>query len=205
MSATPPPVPYATAARELLRNTLFDAARRELASRDWSGITMADIAATAGVSRQTLYNEFGSRAEFAQALAIREAGLFLDAVDETLSAHPGHPRGALKATFELFLTAAAENSIVRAIVVGEGAEELLAMFTTQGGTLVEQASTRLTELLRRSWPQIDGADAELLSDCIVRLAISHAALPKATPAQAAADVATLLGPYVDALIERATA
>ena len=33
---------------------------------------MADVAAAGGVSRQTLYNEFGTRDEFAQAFVIRE-------------------------------------------------------------------------------------------------------------------------------------
>jgi len=47
--------PYAVAARELLRSTLFEAARHELARRRWNEVTMAEIAVTAGVSRQTLY------------------------------------------------------------------------------------------------------------------------------------------------------
>ena len=55
------PTPYAVAARALLRDTLLDAARRELEQRAWSEVTMADIALAAGVSRQTLYKEFGSR------------------------------------------------------------------------------------------------------------------------------------------------
>ena len=53
--------PYQEAARELLRQTVFDAARDQLAVQTWSEITMADIATGAGVSRQTLYNEFGNR------------------------------------------------------------------------------------------------------------------------------------------------
>ena len=61
------------AARELLRNTLLDAACRELEAQQWADITMADIAVAAGVSRQTLYKEFGSREEFAQVLVLREA------------------------------------------------------------------------------------------------------------------------------------
>ena len=59
--------PYAVAARELLRNTVFEAARHELSTRRWNEVTMADVAAAAGVSRQTLYKEFGSRDEFARA------------------------------------------------------------------------------------------------------------------------------------------
>ena len=58
MSAAPQRVPYSVAARELLRNTLLDAACHELQSRRWAEITMADIALAAGVSRQTLYKEF---------------------------------------------------------------------------------------------------------------------------------------------------
>ena len=73
MSTTPQRVPYSVAARELLRNTLLDAACHELQSRHWADITMADIAVAAGVSRQTLYKEFGSREEFAQVLVMREA------------------------------------------------------------------------------------------------------------------------------------
>ena len=97
-SAAEPQVPYAVAARDLLRNTLLDGARRELASRPWSEVTMSDIAGAAGVSRQTVYNEFGSRAEFSQELVLREAGRFIDAVQSTIAANAEDPREALRAT-----------------------------------------------------------------------------------------------------------
>jgi AcrR family transcriptional regulator len=193
-------VPYAVAARELLRETLLDAAARELGDRDWPEITMGEIAGAAGVSRQTLYNEFGTRAEFAQALAMREAGLLLDEVEGTVSAHRDDPTTALQATFELFLTATADNPLVRAIVSGQGAEELLALFTTQGETLVGQVSGRLAQVLRESWPSAPQADAATLAEMLVRLAISHAALPKGSPAQAAGAIGALLGPYVERLV-----
>src|SRR5271166_2461590 len=80
-------VPYSVAARALLRNTLLDAACHELESRHWADITMADIAVAAGVSRQTLYKEFGSREEFAQVLVMREAERFLDAVARAVKEH----------------------------------------------------------------------------------------------------------------------
>src|SRR5688572_1846340 len=74
-------IPYATAARELLRTTLLDAARELLRDRPWNEVTMAQVAQAAGVSRQTLYNEFGSREEFAQAFVLREGDRFLAAVE----------------------------------------------------------------------------------------------------------------------------
>ena len=64
--------PYPEAARQLLRETFFGAARDQMVNRAWSEVTMAEIATAAGVSRQTLYKEFGSRAEFAQAFVIHE-------------------------------------------------------------------------------------------------------------------------------------
>jgi AcrR family transcriptional regulator len=147
MSAT---LPYSVAARapptrspQLLRNTLLDAACDELQRRRWADVTMADIALAAGVSRQTLYKEFGSREQFAQALVMREADRFLLSVEHAVTAHLDDPASALAAAFDVFLTAAAENPLVRTIVHGDGAEELLALFTTHGQPLVQRATERL--------------------------------------------------------------
>ena len=84
--------PYQEAARELLRQTLFGAARDQLQERPWSEVTMADIAAAAGVSRQTLYKEFGNRSEFGLALVIHEGERFLGEVEAAVRAHPDDPR-----------------------------------------------------------------------------------------------------------------
>jgi AcrR family transcriptional regulator len=198
--ATPERTPYSVAARELLRNTLLDAACDRLQSQRWTDVTMADIALAAGVSRQTLYKEFGSRESFAQILVLREADRFLLAVEDAVSAHLNDPASALAAAFDVFLTAAGENALVRAIVHGHGSEELIALFTTQGTPLVERAVERLTNVILASWPFVHQDDAELLSECLVRLAISYAGLPKGPASMSAASVAKLLGPYVEQLI-----
>jgi AcrR family transcriptional regulator len=197
------PLPYSVAARELLRNTLLDAAGHHLQDHRWVEITMADIALAAGVSRQTLYKEFGSREDFAQVLVMREAGRFLDAVEQAVGGHLDDPALALAAAFDVFLGAAAENPIVRTIVGGEGAEELLALFTTQGKPLVESAVERITQIMLASWPtMVEASEAELLSECLVRLAISYAALPKGPASMTASSVSTLLGPYIEQLVAR---
>jgi AcrR family transcriptional regulator len=193
-------VPYSVAARELLRNTLLDAACHEMEGKRWADITMADIASAAGVSRQTLYKEFGSREEFAQILVLREAERFLETVGDAVNAHLDQPAKAMAAAFDVFLTGAAENPMVGAIVREDGAEELLALFTTHGTPLVERAAERLTGVVVAGWPLIAREDAELLSECLVRLAISYAALPNGPTSVTAASVATLLGPYIDRLV-----
>jgi AcrR family transcriptional regulator len=191
--------PYPVAARELLRSSLLDAARDELRQRRWADVTMADVALAAGVSRQTLYKEFGSREEFAQALVLREADGLLDAVEQAMRDNRDQSALALAAAFDVYLTAAAENPLIRAVVDGDGAAELLTLLTTHGEPLLERSSQRLTALLHAGWPLMDEDDAELLSECLVRLAISYAALPKGPASMSAASVARLLGPYLESL------
>ena len=76
-------------------------------------------------------------------LVLREADRFLRAVETPSTRTSTTRRRALAAAFDVFLTAAAENPLVRTIVDGDGAEELLALFTTHGKPLVERAAERL--------------------------------------------------------------
>ena len=191
------PVPYATAARELLRTTLLDAVADQLREKPWSAVTMAEVARAAGVSRQTVYNEFGSRHELAQAFALREVDGFLATVQAAIAEHRDDPTAALAAAFETFLGAAAENPMVRAIVSGEGADDLLPLVTTQGEPVLARATERLGAFLEANWPQVGAEQAQLLAECTVRLAISYAALPSSPAGMTGASVAALLGPYVD--------
>jgi AcrR family transcriptional regulator len=191
----PTPTPYAIAARALLRDTLLDAARRELEHRAWSEVTMADIALAAGVSRQTLYKEFGSRDEFAQAFVLREADRFIAAVETALDAHLEDPIAALTAAFGLFLAAAADDPLIRAAIAGSG--EMLPFVTTQGQPLVQGAAERLSMAILARWPQAAPHDAALLAECLVRLGISYVALPVGPARMTAASIAELLGPYIE--------
>jgi AcrR family transcriptional regulator len=195
--ATPERTPYAVAARELLCDTLLDGARDLLQRRDWSDITMADIATAAGVSRQTLYSEFGSRDQFAQALFLREADRFVAEVEQAVSSNLHDPVAALAAAFDVFLTAAADNPLVRSVVASDGDGSLLPYVTTQGQPVVAQAADRLAAVISAAWPQIDTDAAGLLAECVVRLAISYAALPTGPAGITASSVATLLGPYLE--------
>ncbi|HTR89563.1 MAG TPA: TetR family transcriptional regulator [Solirubrobacteraceae bacterium] len=187
--------PYPVAARELLRETLFDAARRELAQRQWNEVTMSDIARSAGVSRQTLYKEFGSRDQFAGELVLREGDRFVVAVEGAMDAHLHEPTTALTAAFSLFLTAAAEDPLIRAAIAG--ADEMLPLVTTQGQPLMERSAERLVHAISSRWPQASPHDVTLLAECLVRLAISYATLPHGPVRTTAAGVAELLGPYIE--------
>jgi hypothetical protein len=59
---------------------------------------------------------------------------------------------------------------------------------------------RLSELILGNWPQVDPVGARLLAATLVRLAISHAVLPTDAPERTAADIARILGPFIDELL-----
>ena len=198
-TAAPARVPYAVAARALLRDTLLDGALDLLRQRTWAEITMADVAAAAGVSRQTLYSELGSRDALAQALVLREADRFVAEVEGAVEANLHDPAVAIAAAFDVFLTAAADNPLVAAVVSG-GDDSLLPYVTTQGEPVVAQATERLAAVIAAGWPRVDKQAIDLLAECVVRLAISYAALPTGPAGMTAASVATLLGPYLEQVV-----
>jgi AcrR family transcriptional regulator len=189
--------PYPQAARQLLRETLFGAARDQLEQRAWAEITMADIATVAGVSRQTLYKEFGSRAEFGQAFVIHEGEHFLDAVEAAVYEHLDDPRAAVGAALELFLRTAGEDSLIRILLSDDGTGGMLPFVTTQGMPVVQWATARLTAVIQEGWPRASEPDALLLAESLVRLAISYITAPGGPPQQTAAAAGKLLGPYID--------
>jgi AcrR family transcriptional regulator len=188
---------YAEEARALLAERLLDAATDLLADRDWASVTMADIARGAGVSRQTLYNEFGSRQEFAQAYVLREADRFLGAAEDAIAERPDDPEAALTAAFTGFLAAAADNVLVRTIVAGDPGSGLLALVTTRGALVVGAATVRLAACFAATWPQLPDREAHIAAECATRLAISHALLPIGPADRTGAAVAALVGPYLE--------
>jgi AcrR family transcriptional regulator len=105
------------------RESLLDAAYSALARRSWSTIRMVDVAAVAGVSRQTLYNEFGSKEGLARALVRREADSYLAGVERAL-ALPGDAPDLLAAIAEWTASAARGNALVRAMLTGCWSERL---------------------------------------------------------------------------------
>src|SRR5919198_2882408 len=92
------------------RESLLDAAYTALARRPWSAVRMVDVASAAGVSRQTLYNEFGSKEGLARALVRREADGYLAGVERALATH-SDARDRLTATAEWTASTARENAL----------------------------------------------------------------------------------------------
>jgi AcrR family transcriptional regulator len=189
--------PYQEAARGLLRQTIFDAARAQLGQQRWSEITMADIASSAGVSRQTLYNEFGNRNEFGFAFVIHEAERFMDDVEKAVLEHRDEPRAAITAALQHFLSAAGNDPLIRILLSDDGTGGMLPFVTTQGLPVVQWATARLTSVIEEGWPEAPEADVRTLAETLVRLAISYVTTPGESAQATAKAVAELLGPFID--------
>lgn len=192
-------VPYPTAARTLLRDTIINAVDDLARSRGWSATTMSDVAAAAGVSRQTLYNEFGSRPALVEAYITREIENLIEQATAAVRANADDARRALRIAFSLFLKLASDEPVVQLIVSDAEGGELHRMLNGLGQSL---ASERVAVLIPEVWPQVGADDARLLAESLVRLAISHALLPSQEPEHAARDVERMLGPFVDELLSQ---
>ncbi|QBJ95330.1 TetR/AcrR family transcriptional regulator [Rhodococcus sp. ABRD24] len=190
-------VPYQEAARLLLRESILGAVHDLLLERDWSKVTMTDVAAMAGISRQTLYNEFGSRQGLAEGYALRLVDRFVDAVESAVYAHVGDARAALVDGFAVYFHASAEDPLVRSLRNGAAKPDLLRIVTTDSAPLVARASERLAETFRRSWIQAPEADSSILAHGVVRIALSYVSMPPASDRDDAQELAALLAPYVD--------
>ena len=179
----------------LTREALLDAAAHAALTVGWSSARMADVARAAGVSRQTLYAEFGSKDGLAQALALREAQRYMDGAEAARAGHEGSPAEAVAAATEWTLTAAADNPLLKAVLTGSaegGASDLLPFLTTRGEAILAAASERSAAYLSSHWPHLPARDVRLAADAVTRLTISHLVQPGGRPDRVAADIARLV-------------
>ncbi|MDO9353401.1 MAG: TetR family transcriptional regulator [Solirubrobacteraceae bacterium] len=193
------------AARQATRTTLLEAARELLRERRWNDITMSDVSTAVGVSRQTLYNEFGSRKGFVQAYLLYDADRILSAVDHAIETAGPEPAITIEHAFLVFLETIAEDPLAVTVLSGEDPDGLLALVTTRGGPVLQIAAYRLAAAIGAKWPNAMPADVQLLAEQLVRLAISHAALPDdGDTAATAKSIAALLTPFAELALLRAS-
>ena len=194
-------MPYAEASRTLLRESVLDAMRDLLLTRDWSAITLSNVASAAGISRQTIYNEFGSRQGLAQGYALRLADRLVDTVHAALDANVGNIYEALLQGFRQFFAESAADPLVISLLTGVAKPDLLQLITTDSAPIITRASQRLVVAFDQTWVAISDEDAGVISRAIVRLCLSYVSMPPesdlADGADVAADLARLMAPFVE--------
>lgn len=182
-----------------LRQQIVDAAVALTASSGWSSVTMARLADLVGVSRQTVYNEVGSKASLAEAIVLDELGSFLAVVERAFDQHPDDlPRSVHRATREV-LERAHESALLRAIVSAThgGDTELLPPLTTQARSLLDTAKTVMADRLAPFAGSLEPQQLAAAVDAIVRVVLSHVMQPSDTPAATADGITWLTGRLLD--------
>src|SRR5246127_3911574 len=136
-------MPYAEASRVLLRDSVLDAMRDLLLTRDWSAITLWDVARATGISRQTIYNEFGSRQGLGAGVRLRLADRLVDTIKDTIEANVGDIHAALLQGFRRFFAESAADPLVISLLTGVAKPDLLQLITTDSAPIITRASARL--------------------------------------------------------------
>jgi AcrR family transcriptional regulator len=182
------------------RDALLDAAYDVVVAGRWQAVRMVDVAGAAGVSRQTLYNEFGSKDALAHALAMREANRFIEGTNRCLAdVHPAAPMDAVAAATEWTIREAADNPLLKAILTDD-TSELLPFLTTRGEAVIGAARADIERYWRAHWPQIPAADAALAAETVARLIVSYLVLPSDGPDGSAEAIAARMSTVVQRLL-----
>ncbi|MFJ9056774.1 TetR/AcrR family transcriptional regulator [Streptomyces sp. NPDC102409] len=168
------------------REALLDSAHSALSALPWTAVRMVDVAAAAGVSRQTLYNEFGSKGGLARALIRRAADRYLAGAEEALGAHRAGVAGPAELA-RWTVAAARADVLVKALLTGVWADRLPAPgalpaagpggpLPTPTELLALVRDRAVAELERGPTPREPG-ELRLACEIALRLALSYALVP----------------------------
>ncbi|MEU4800961.1 TetR family transcriptional regulator [Actinosynnema sp. NPDC023587] len=166
-----------------LTRTVLEAATDLLASRGVQGLRMADVATRAGVSRQSVYNEFGNKERIVHAVALYKTEEFLDGVRSRLATAADPVDGVRDATAFVF-ERAARDPLTQSLFSGANAEDMLPLVTTRGHPVMAAATDVFLEHFHLHYPWLSAERAELIAEHVVRLMISHLLTPSRDPVQA---------------------
>ncbi|MDD7942587.1 TetR family transcriptional regulator [Actinomycetospora lutea] len=180
---------FADRTRDLVRDEALERAAELLVAGGWRGLRLQDVAEGIGVSRQTLYNEFASKQGLAAALVLRRTEEFLAGLEAALDGEDDVYRAWVEAV-RTTLDTVARDPLLRVLLTGQGAEDLLPLLTSEAEPLITAARDRAAAFLQRRRPELDAATASAAAEIAARLTISHVVLPLHAPDVVADQIAT---------------
>ena len=188
------------------RERIVAAAVEMTTSAGWAAVTMGRLADAAGVSRQTVYNEVGSKPALAETMVLEELTRFLQVVEHAFDAEPDDLTGAIERSVTDVLTYASANKLLHAVVSAtHGADtELLPLLTTNAGSLLGAAKDVISARVAPYTPGIDAEHLDPAIDMVVRVVLSHVMQPSGSPERTGADIAWLAGQVLRGPAPRST-
>ena len=174
-----------------LRQRIVEAAVQLTTDVGWSQVTMSKLAGTVGVSRQTVYNEIGTKPALAESMILTELERFLGVVGTAFDEHPDDLVAAIRGASGAVLELAQDNRLLHAVVSAtHGADtELLPLLTTHAESLLAAAKLVIAQRVAPYDIRLDAAHLDAAIDMVVRVVLSHVMQPSGTPAGTADDIA----------------
>ncbi|WP_457206435.1 TetR family transcriptional regulator [Nocardioides sp. P5_C9_2] len=174
-----------------LRDRIVTSAVAMTTEVGWARVTMGRLAEAAGVSRQTVYNEIGTKDALAEAMILGELDRFLRVVDGAFELHADDITAAIEAAAYDVLVLAQDNALLKAVVSAtHGADtELLPLLTTHAGTLLDTAKAVIEERVRAFDLDLPPQRLAPAIDMVVRVVLSHIMQPSGAAQRTAADLA----------------
>lgn len=174
-----------------LREQILETAAAMTAESGWADLTMSKLADRVGVSRQTIYNEVGTKTELAEAVVLNEMFRFLYLVEAAFAAHPNDLVEAIRMAVRTVLELGEVDPMLNAAVgASHGApSDLLPLLTTNATPVLDGALGAMLTLLAPYRVRLEPAHLTVAVDSLVRVMISRLMQPNGTPSEAADAVA----------------
>jgi AcrR family transcriptional regulator len=169
--------PVNEAFRRELRERALDVARRMTVERGWRQIRFIELADEVGVSRPTMYSEFGNKAGLGEALVLAETTSFLGGLVQALEEYPADLSRAAKSALRYTMLSATENPLLHGVLTNAGDRGLLELLTRKSGAVLPLVVSALIEWFAEHFPSEPRPLLDELIEALVRLTLSHLIQP----------------------------
>lgn len=163
--------------RREVRERALAVAREQTLEHGWQRIKFVEIADAVGVSRPTMYSEFGNKAGLARALVADEVQKFLMGLVGEMDEHKEDLADAAKAAMRFVITKAHENPLLHAVLTNAGDSDLLLLVAAETEPVLQNAVLILTGWINMQFPNLPQPIADEMIESLIRLVISHLVQP----------------------------
>lgn len=169
--------------RQWMHERTLEVAGELLLEHGWDKVRVGQIATGVGVSRPTIYAEFGNKEGIAEELVLAETHRFLVGVEAQLDRHVKDPEKALRSATVFTFKEAQRSPLLRAILTSteDGSDTMLPLLTTRSEPLFQSATEFLVAWFREHYPDIHRGSIADAIDAVVRLVVSNLMFPGTNP------------------------
>lgn len=144
---------------------------------------MGAVAKAAGVSRPTLYDEFGNKDGLGLALLLLETDRFLAGIYRRLMRNAGDPVKAINSAITFALADSRRSPLLRAVLTtsNHDSDSFLPLLTTRSEPILNRVTEVGSQWWAETFPYADSERVPIVFETLARLVVSHVLLPGPQP------------------------